>query len=123
LVPPLRPHSTPQTDAIRRAVIAEGKSAASSKVKNKSSLKGKNQAPSKPVEEEKDSDDDFMPMSWGKSTTSSKGKNTTLSKGKNKAPSKPVEEEKDIVTTTSCRCRGARVRHHRRARIRHCQSQ
>jgi hypothetical protein len=27
------------------------------------------------------------------------------------------------VTTTSCRCRGARVRHHRRARIRHCQSQ
>jgi hypothetical protein len=113
-----RPHSTPHIDAIRRALIAEGKSAKSLKVKTKSSSKGKNKAPaqrvedfecsddddftpeslaksnamfaawrasSKPVEEENDSDDDFMPMSNARNARSSaqaKGKSKASSKGK-----------------------------------------
>jgi hypothetical protein len=82
-----RPHSTPQTDATRRAVIAEGKSVASSKVETKSSSKGKNKAPAKPVEEEKDSDDDdFTPRSLARS-------NAMFASWR--ALSKLVEEEKD----------------------------
>jgi hypothetical protein len=81
-----RPHSTPQTDVIRRAVIAERKSAASSKAKNKSSSKGKNKAPSKLVEEEKDSDDDFMLRSLARSNAMFAAR---------RALSKPIKEEQD----------------------------
>jgi hypothetical protein len=81
-----RPHSNPYADAIRRVIIPEGKSGASSKVKTKSSLKGKNKTPSKPVEEEKDSDDDFTPKTLARP-------NAMFAAWR--ASSKPVEEEKD----------------------------
>jgi hypothetical protein len=82
-----RPHSTPHIDAIRKSLIAEGKSAASSKVKAKSSSKGKNKAPTKPVEDyECSDDDDFTPRSLARS-------NAMFAAWR--ASPKPVEEEND----------------------------
>jgi hypothetical protein len=86
-VPSGRPHSTPHIDAIRRALIAEGKSAKSLKVKTKSSSKGKNKAPAQRVEDfECSDDDDFTPESLAKSKAMFAAW---------RASSKPVEEEND----------------------------